>query len=128
MNGPDTDQIAHALVNHAPRRDAIKTVAGSGAAALAAWLGFGDVAARNKKKRCRKRRQSCGGRKKCCGANTACREFPTITCSSLSGRRCCGLEGAPCDKPMIGDSCVCCDGLFCGGPVGAQQRCQEEVV
>ena len=127
MDGSRFDRIARALAPGLPRRAAVKAFAGSGVAAVGARLGFEETAA-GKKKRCRKRRKSCGGRKKCCGQNTACRSYPTQTCATLSGRRCCGLEGAPCGSEPTLSNCDCCDGLFCGGPVGQPRRCQEEPV
>ena len=125
MDGIHFDRIARMLAAGLPRRDALIALTASGAA-LDSRLGFEETAA-GKRRRCRKRRKSCGGKKKCCGKNTACRSFPTPTCATLSGRRCCGLEGAMCSNQDF-DACDCCDGLFCGGPVGEPGRCQEEPV
>lgn len=128
MDGSRFDRIARTLAAGLPRRAAVKAAAASSVAAIGARLGFEETAA-GKKKRCRKRRKSCGGKKKCCGKNTACRSFPTDTCLTLSGRRCCGLEGSVCkNDPENLNHCDCCDGLFCGGPVGEPSRCQEEPV
>ena len=124
MDGSRFDHIAKSVAADFPRRDALKALAASGVAALGSRLGFEETAA-GKRRRCRKRRRTCGGKRKCCGKNTACRSFPTATCTTLSGRHCCGLEGAPCDNDPAINNCDCCDGLFCGGFEG-QGRCQEE--
>ncbi len=124
MDGSHFDRIARTLAAGFPRRDALKAIAASGVATLGSRLGFEETAS-GKKRRCRKRRRTCGGKKKCCGKNTACRSFPTATCTTLSGRHCCGLEGAPCNNDPAINNCDCCDGLFCGGFEG-QGRCQEE--
>ncbi len=75
------DQVAKKLIASIPRREAVKTVAGGISVALVARLGMGgaDVEAGD----CRKRRRSCNRRGQCCGKKTACREFPTATCSIL---------------------------------------------
>ena len=125
MDGNRFDRIARTLAAALPRRAAVKTVAASAVAAVGARLGFEETVA-GKKQRCRKRRKSCGGKKKCCGKNTACRGFPTDTCLTLSGRRCCGLEGAPCNNDPGINNCDCCDGLYCGGLIGEPGRCQEQ--
>ena len=125
MDGNRFDRITRTLLASLPRRDAVKALAASGVATLGARLGVEETIA-GKKKRCRKRRKTCGGKKKCCGKNTACRGFPTPTCATLSGRRCCGLEGAPCSNDPAINNCDCCDGLFCGGFIGEPGRCQEE--
>ena len=128
MDGNRFDRITRTLVTHLPRRDAVRALTSTGLASLATRLGFEETeAGKKKKKRCRKRRRKCGGKNKCCGKKTACRSFPTPTCATLSGRRCCGLEGATCSNQDF-DACDCCDGLFCGGMVGDQGRCQEEPV
>ncbi len=121
-------RIAVAISDSTPRRVALRLLGATGFAAIAARLSDEDVDARKKKKRkkrCRQRRHACGGEKKCCGANTACREFPTASCTTLTGRLCCGLEGAECDNSIGINNCDCCDGLFCGGIDGIG-RCQEE--
>jgi hypothetical protein len=121
--------IVKTLITHAPRRDAIKTLASGGLAAVGIKLGVDATDAGKKKRKCRQRRQTCGGKKKCCGHKsglTACRQFPTTTCTTLSGRFCCGLEGAVCNNDLTINNCDCCDGLFCGGIPGQEGRCQEE--
>jgi hypothetical protein len=125
MDGNRFDRITRSLVARLPRRDAVRALASAGLATLATRIGLEETIA-GKKKRCRKRRRNCGGKKKCCGKNTACRNFPTPTCTTLSGRRCCGLEGAPCNNDPNINNCDCCDGLFCGGIQGEPGRCQEE--
>jgi hypothetical protein len=128
MDGTRFDFIVKTLVAHAPRREAIKALTSGTLAVVAAKLGVDKTDARKKKRRCRKRRQTCG-RKKCCGHKSglvACREFPTTTCTTLSGRFCCGLEGAACSNDPSINNCDCCDGLFCGGLPGQEGRCQEE--
>ncbi|MCC2627650.1 MAG: hypothetical protein K0S14_1300 [Thermomicrobiales bacterium] len=116
------DQVARKLIANVPRREAVKTLAGGLSATLAARFGAAEVAAGD----CRKRGRSCTRGGQCCnGKRTACRKFPTDTCSELSGRRCCGLEGAPCRNDARYNHCDCCDGLYCGGVTGTG-RCQEE--
>lgn len=129
MGGDRFDFIVKTLLPHAPRREAIKALAGGALSVVATKLGAGDTDARRKKRRCRERRKPCGGKRKCCGRKsglTACREFPTATCTTLSGRFCCGLEGAVCSNDPAINDCDCCDGLFCGGIPGQEGRCQEE--
>ncbi len=126
MDGTLFERLSKALSDVAHRRTTFKALAGTGLASLGAPLVFDEAGAKKKKKRrCRKRRQSCGGKKKCCGGDTACREFPTLSCTTLTGKRCCGLEGAVCDNTPGINNCDCCDGLFCGGVEGPG-RCQEE--
>jgi hypothetical protein len=130
MNGNRFDFAVKSLVAHAPRREAIKALAGSGLAAVAANFDIHDIfAGKKRKRRCRDRRARCGRKKKCCGHKiglTACRQFPTANCTTLSGRFCCGLEGAVCSNDLAFNNCDCCDGLFCGGIPGEEGRCQEE--
>ena len=117
------DKVARKLIATIPRREAVRTVAGGISVALATRLGIGgaDVEAGN----CRRRRRSCNRSGQCCGKKTACRDFPTATCPTLSGRRCCGLEGASCSNDPNKNNCDCCNGLFCGGFTG-RGVCQEE--
>lgn len=117
-------RLAGKISESTPRRVALRLLGATGFATIASRLSEEEADAKKKKKRCRKRRQICGGKKKCCGTDTACREFPTATCTTLTGRLCCGLEGAACDNSTGINNCDCCDGLFCGG-VGIGQ-CQEE--
>lgn len=125
MNERRFDRLTKALSDRAHRRTTLKAFAASVLTTLGASIGLDEAGAKKKKRRCRKRRQACGGKKKCCGGDTACREFPTLTCSTLTGRRCCGLEGAECDNAPGINNCDCCDGLFCGGVEGLG-LCQEE--
>jgi hypothetical protein len=125
------DRIAKTISRAVPRRDAVRALAGTSLAGIAGSLGLGEAAGKHHHhhhhRRCRKPRQTCGGKKKCCGDNIACHEFPTATCSTLTGRHCCGLEGAPCNYDSSFNDCDCCDGLFCGGTTG-EGRCQEQPV
>jgi hypothetical protein len=116
------DQVARKLIANVPRREAVKTLAGGLSATLAARFGATKVAAGD----CRKRRRSCSRGGQCCGGKkTACREFPTSTCLTLDGRRCCGLEGASCSNDPDKNHCDCCDGLYCSG-ISGRGVCQEE--
>ena len=129
MGGLRFDFIVKTLIANTPRRDAIKALASGTLAAVAVKFGADGTDARKKKRRCRDRRRTCGGKKKCCGQKSgliACREFPTTTCTTLSGRHCCGLEGAVCSNEPAINNCDCCDSLFCGGIAGQEGRCQEE--
>jgi hypothetical protein len=115
------DQVARKLIANVPRREVVKTLVGGLSVTLAAKVGATEVAAGD----CRKRRRACTRGGQCCnGKKTACRKFPTATCSTLTGRRCCGLEGAPCSNGLGKNNCDCCDGLFCGGVTG-RGVCQE---
>jgi hypothetical protein len=147
MDGKLFDRITKSLVDIAPRREAIKALAGGGLAAIAARIGAVEADAKNKHKKkkkkrknatqpapvpapqaCIERRRTCGAGVKCCNQDvgqTACRTFPTATCASLTGLHCCGLEGADCDNTLGINNCDCCDGLFCGGTEGFG-RCQEQ--
>jgi hypothetical protein len=116
------DQVARKLIANVPRREAVKTLAGGLSATLAARFGATEVAAGD----CRRRRRSCTRGGQCCGGKkTACREFPTPSCPTLSGRRCCGLEGASCSNDPAKNHCECCDGLYCGGD-NSRGVCQED--
>lgn len=85
-----------------------------------------------KKKRCRKQGKTCGGNTKCCNESglIRCQEFPTQECRDLTGLRCCGVEGAPCDPdfgvPDRFGNCSCCTPLFCGKHKHGKFRCQAE--
>ena len=128
MDGTRFDRLTKTLVASLRRRDALRTLAASGFATLGVSFAFEAIKAKkkNKKRRCRKRRSKCGGKIRCCGENNACRSFPTASCLTLSGRYCCGLEGAPCSNEPTINNCDCCSGLFCGGIMGEPGRCQEE--
>ena len=150
MDGKRFDQIAKLLSNITMRREALKALAG---VAATAGFGFAETSAKKKKKKkkkktspvaipppppppppppqaCLERRRTCGAGVKCCNEDvglTACRMFLTGTCSSLTGLRCCGLEGADCQYSVGVNNCDCCDGLYCGGTEGFG-RCQEQPV
>ncbi len=142
MDGTTFDRFVKALAGSVPRRAAVKALAGGGLAAAGATAGVHELDAKNKKKkRCRKPGQTCGGQKKCCkdkGA-TVCQDFSSSLCLgvTLSGNRCCGLEGTICDPgfgtPVEIDpinavgNCSCCDPLFCGKQLDGKFRCQVEV-
>jgi len=116
------DQVARKLIANIPRREAVRMLAGGLSATLATRFGASEVAAGD----CRKRGLPCTRGGQCCNAKkTACREFPTATCDTLSGRRCCGLEGAPCKNELGRNHCDCCDGLYCSGVTGTGV-CQED--
>lgn len=134
MDGAGFDRLARLLAGSSPRRTAVRVAAGAGLTALVAKIGGGEAAAKKKrKKRCRRFGQTCG-KKKCCKTNgpAKCQEFANQECLgvALSGKRCCGLEGARCD-PNFGDAdlfgnCSCCHPLFCGQQPNGQFRCQAE--
>ena len=109
-----TDQLRSAttkLASLVPRRETLKQFAGLGVAVFAAKLSAYSTEA---KKKCRKLGHKCGGDKKCCGRKSGlvgCRQFPSNECPSLSGRRCAGLESAPCDR--ANGNCDCAPGFRC---------------
>ncbi|MFN8594436.1 MAG: hypothetical protein U0031_23540 [Thermomicrobiales bacterium] len=118
------DRFAPILSGVAHRRTTILTALG-GIAAAVTGTGMLPEETTAKKRRCRNRLQSCGGKKKCCdsGGPNACREYPGTNCPALTGKKCCGLEGARCtrqDPPGV--HCECCDDLFCN----LEGRCQSE--
>ena len=133
------DRLAKLLAGSSLRRNAVRVTAGAGLTALVARLGDQVVAKKKKKKeRCRKFGEVCG-KKKCCTDKgpASCQEFPSALCQgvSLSGNRCCGLEGAICNpnfgtpidiSPISGGNCSCCEPLFCGQQPGGRFRCQTE--
>ena len=142
MDGSSFDRITKLLTAINPRREAIRVLAGTGFAAVAARLGADEIEAR--KKRCRKIGQSCTGKRKCCRndrAEVSCVEFVeprTGECFGedlRAGFRCCGQIGHPCD-PNFGDregagfgNCSCCPPLFCGRKKKKDRfvfRCQAE--
>jgi hypothetical protein len=135
MDGELFDRIAKHLAGLTPRRDAVKVVAAGGLASVGAGLLKVHATAKKKKKnRCRKFGQTCGGKNKCCKNKgpASCQEFDNQECFGvdLSGKRCCGLEGAICN-PNFGDpgafgNCSCCHPLFCGQQPGGKFRCQNE--
>jgi hypothetical protein len=137
------DRISKSLAGLSPRRDAAKALAGTGFAAAVARYRIEITGAKKKRKRCRKIGQTCGGKKKCCNKSglVRCRPFTNIDCDGvdLTGNRCCGLEGAPCDpnfgEPAAGGNpmtafgnCSCCpglvSGLFCGKQSDGSFKCQ----
>ena len=103
-------------------------------AAVAAALGgvssgiAGGIAeARKNRKRCRKRLRQCDGRKKCCNGSGLIRcqivqDGDKPACDSLLGRRCCGIDGAPCDP--ANNDCDCCPNTFCNDTDGTF-RCTQ---
>lgn len=126
MDGHQFDRLARLLTTPSGRRSALLSLLAPALSAAGLGLALDDAAAKKRRKRrCRKRRQACGGRKKCCGKDTACREFPSAECTTLTGKRCCGLEGAACSNDPAINHCDCCPGLFCSGVEGTG-RCQEE--
>jgi hypothetical protein len=127
MDGNLFDRITKTLAGGTRRREAVKALAGTGLAAVAARLGVDQADAQT---RCRKRRQKCGDGKKCCDKSglLKCRDFPAGECQNLNGRHCCGLEGARCDNtdPLF-EHCDCCAPLFCGDfDTPGVFRCQTE--
>lgn len=117
MDGNRFDRISRSLIARLPRREAVKALAGSGLVIVAARLGLEEMDAR--KKRCRKQGRSCGGKKKCCGNKLKCQNITKPGCDHVTGKRCCGLEGAVCNNDADNNShCDCCDGFFCSGTTG----------
>jgi hypothetical protein len=135
MDGALFDRITKTLVNAAPRRNAVKALAGIGLAAVTTDLGVEDASAR-----CQKIGQRCGGNKTCCNKSglVRCENFPQGEClnpGKPAGMRCCGQEGAPCDPkfgtptgsgPGTYGNCSCCAPLFCGKRRKGVFRCQAE--
>ncbi len=120
MDGKLFDRITRTLASSAPRRATLRATAAAALAGMSASIGGQITEAKknrkNKKKRCRDLRQKCGGGKKCCNGSglVKCREVTDPLkpqCDGVSGRRCCGLDGAKCDAN--GDDCQCCEGLRC---------------
>src|SRR5262245_64581960 len=125
MDGIAFARITKALTGSAPRRQAIMTLAGTGLAAVASRLGVDRAVG---KRRCRKRLQTCGGKRKCCNNSgfIRCGEATHPSkpqCEEFSGRRCCGLDGAPCEPTR--DGCDCCGELFCAD-YGTEALCRSE--
>lgn len=113
MDGNAFDRITKKMTGSAPRRQAVRTIAGAGLAAVVSRVGIDSVDA---KRRCRKRLKTCGGKKKCCNNSgfIKCGEVVDTSkpqCEGFSGRYCCGQDGAACD-PELGN-CDCCGELFC---------------
>lgn len=129
MNGNVFDRITRSLAGSSPRREVVRIFAGSGLSALAARLGSDEASAKRKKKRCRRRQQACGGRKKCCNTSglVRCQDFPTSKCLGLTGRHCCGVEGARCDlNASEFGNCDCCGEEFFCVPENGGGRCRSE--
>jgi hypothetical protein len=142
VDGRTFDRIAKALSGMVPRREAVRAVLGTGAAAATAQIGLVATAARQRRKkkvRCRKPGEVCGGKKKCCTKNgpAVCQAFGSPQCRGvdLTGNRCCGQEGALCDPdfgtplemtPNSRGNCSCCSPLFCGRQMDGSFRCQTE--
>ncbi|MGH2616075.1 MAG: hypothetical protein ACRDJC_12605 [Thermomicrobiales bacterium] len=138
MDGDLFDHFAKNLAGQAPRRDAVRAFAAGGLATVGSRL-FPIEAGAKKKRRCRKFGQTCGGKKKCCKKKgpASCEEFGNSECFDveLTGRRCCGQEGAICNpnfgtpgssNPDTFGNCSCCQQLFCGKQPNGQFRCQSE--
>jgi hypothetical protein len=140
MDGKSFDRITRLLATINPRREAIRVLAGTGFAAVAARLGADGATG---KKRCRNIGQSCGARKRCCNESglVRCEEFPANRCQNSgkpTGKRCCGQVGARCDpefgtpienpidSPNSRGNCSCCDPLYCGKQANGKFRCQIE--
>ncbi len=117
MDGNRFDRITKTLI----RREAVRALAASGLAAIAARIGFAETGAKKKEKRCRRQGQTCGGRKKCCSNKTKCQDITKPGCAQVVGKRCCGLEGAVCSNDDGNMHCDCCDGFFCTGSAGLGQ-------
>lgn len=139
MDASRFDRLIRTISDRVLRRQALRALAG-GSVVLAAGVADKDAAeGKNKRKRCRKPGGACGGRKKCCQGKGAvlCQEFSNPLCEgvSLTGNRCCGVEGTVCD-PEFGTSltptegshgnCSCCAGLYCGKQTDGSFRCQTE--
>jgi hypothetical protein len=142
MDGSLFDRITKKLADSAPRRAAIRAGAGATLATVLASIGSVADARKKRKKRCRHVGQTCGssskkGRRKCCNESglIRCEQFPTETCTTLSGFYCCGQVGSICDpnfgtplkmSPSVHGNCSCCDPLYCGLQEDDQFRCQSE--
>jgi hypothetical protein len=141
MDGGVFDRIVMNLAGHRHRREALRALA-AGGVLLAGGSFDAEQAAGKKKKKKRERKlgQTCGGKKKCSKKNgpAVCQEFGSSLCVgvTLTGNRCCGLEGSKCD-PNFGVSpepdpvnsvgnCSCCEPLFCGTLLDGEFRCQVE--
>src|SRR5688572_9898181 len=109
------DRFVRAWDASSARRQALKASIG-GLFGLAV-LGFGPGVMADDKKKKRKKQQgcldqleSCDSTCRCCGGeegDVACRQASAISCNrNFPGRRCCGLEGTPCEPNNLG--CDCC--------------------
>ena len=122
MDGNRFDRITKSLITSLPRREAVKALAAGGLAAAIARLASGETTAKKKGRRCRDQGQMCGGDKKCCGHKIKCQNITKMGCDHVTGKRCCGLEGAVCNNDADSNShCVCCDGFYCTGIAGLGQ-------
>lgn len=112
MEGPRFDSLTRRLVGAGSRRQVLRSLAATGAAALVARFGASEASAAEVtdctglRQTCQRRRECCGGgRRDCARISRACDK------DRLRGEnRCCGTEGAPCGD----NSCFCCIGLVCG--------------
>ncbi len=116
MDGSRFDCVLRSLATGTPRRTVLKGLVG-GSLAAALGLRAPDASARA----CRERQRRCRNVDQCCGGKAACQRTTKLTCS-LSGKRCCGKEGAMCS--VEADGCDCCDNLLCNPiPGGGGTRC-----
>jgi hypothetical protein len=124
------DHLTRTIARSDSRRGALKTLVAGGAAAVAAHVGSAWSEAK-KKKRCRKRLAKCGGSKKCCNGSgrIKCQNVQEETkpqCDGKSGRRCCGLDGASCNRDEL--HCDCCGSrTFCIEVGPGEFRCQDDL-
>jgi hypothetical protein len=130
MDGTRFDCITRSLTGIVRRRDALRTLAGSGLTTLAGKFGL-DRDVIWAKRRCRRRLQSCGGKRKCCNASglNRCQALVKPSCAQLvdtSKRRCCGQEGASCGGEgltTVEANCQCCGTLCCTNGVCEGATC-----
>jgi hypothetical protein len=141
MDASRFDRLVRSLSDRLLRRDALRALVGGGVV-VATGAADDDATARKKKKhkRCKKPGAACGGHKKCCQGDgaTLCQAFNNPQCQgvTLTGNRCCGVEGTPCDPtfgtglvpmdPGSRGNCSCCADLFCGEQTDGSFRCQTE--
>ncbi len=116
MDGNRFDRMTRTLFASLPRRDAVRALAGSSVAAVAARISLLEADAR--KRRCRKQGRRCGSKKKCCGNKLKCQNITKPECDHVTGKRCCGLARAVCSNDPGHNHCDCCDGFFCSGTSG----------
>jgi hypothetical protein len=141
MDGTLFDRVVKSLADAGHRRNAVKTLAGAGLAAVTTKFGADNATA--SQNTCQNIGQRCGGSKICCNTSglVSCENFPTSLCvhpGKPAGTRCCGQEGARCDpkfgtplephkvSPNARGNCSCCDPLFCGKQNDGKFRCQVE--
>jgi hypothetical protein len=134
MDGMKLDRVTRAFARSSARRQAVRATVLSAVAALAGSASrdanaAGAMGRKRCKTCCKKLLKTCDSARACCG-----QQFDVVGCAKQAavpekgdcaelfpGRRCCGLEGTPCNTPF--GNCACCGALVCVPDDQGVNRC-----